>query len=91
VSLADARQKPKRCWRAAKNPIEARNAAEAASKPQRALTIDEAVERYIAAHEAAWRNPKHRQQWRNTLTLARSLVSCDCCAAHLGYFGADLA
>jgi hypothetical protein len=23
---------------------------------------------YIAAHEAGWRNPKHRQQWRNTLT-----------------------
>jgi integrase len=22
---------------------------------------------YIAAHEGSWRNPKHRQQWRNTL------------------------
>jgi integrase len=25
------------------------------------------AERYVQAHEAAWRNPKHRQQWRNTL------------------------
>jgi integrase len=30
-------------------------------------TFAEAAERYIAGHEAGWRNPKHRQQWRNTL------------------------
>ena len=22
---------------------------------------------FLASHEAGWRNPKHRQQWRNTL------------------------
>jgi integrase len=27
-----------------------------------------AVDEYLAAHEAGWKNPKHRQQWRNTLT-----------------------
>jgi integrase len=25
------------------------------------------AETYIQAHEAGWKNPKHRQQWRNTL------------------------
>jgi integrase len=33
----------------------------------RAITFRQCAEAYIAAHEAGWRNPKHRQQWRNTL------------------------
>ena len=33
----------------------------------RATTFKECAEAYIAAHEASWRNPKHRQQWRSTL------------------------
>lgn len=32
-----------------------------------AATFKFAAERYIAAHEASWRNGKHRQQWENTL------------------------
>jgi hypothetical protein len=32
------------------------------------VTFAEAGERFITSHEAGWRNPKHRQQWRNTLT-----------------------
>lgn len=33
------------------------------------------AEVYIATHEEAWRNPKHRQQWRNTInTHARALL-----------------
>ena len=31
------------------------------------MTFKGAAEAYIAANEAGWRNPKHRQQWRNTL------------------------
>lgn len=31
------------------------------------VTFAEAAERYIAAHQSSWRNPKHRQQWANTL------------------------
>jgi hypothetical protein len=31
------------------------------------MTFDQCAEAYIRAHEASWRNPKHRQQWRNTL------------------------
>src|SRR5215831_6621472 len=33
----------------------------------KATTFRECAESYIAAHEAGWRNPKHRQQWRSTL------------------------
>ena len=33
----------------------------------RGVTFEAAARRYIAAFEASWRNPKHRQQWSNTL------------------------
>lgn len=32
-----------------------------------AATFEVAAERYIASHQASWRNAKHRQQWSNTL------------------------
>jgi len=32
-----------------------------------ALTFRECAESYIKAHAASWKNPKHRQQWGNTL------------------------
>jgi hypothetical protein len=35
-----------------------------------AMTFGQGADMYIAAHEASWRNSKHRQQWHNTL--------CDC-------------
>jgi integrase len=31
------------------------------------VTFKDAADAYIAANEDGWRNPKHRQQWRNTL------------------------
>jgi integrase len=31
------------------------------------MTFDECREAYIRAHAAGWRNPKHHQQWENTL------------------------
>ncbi|MGH7056810.1 MAG: tyrosine-type recombinase/integrase [Acetobacteraceae bacterium] len=31
------------------------------------MTFAAVAERYLAAHEGSWRNPKHRQQWHNTL------------------------
>ena len=33
----------------------------------RAITFDDCAAAYIKAHEAGWRNAKHRQQWANTL------------------------
>lgn len=51
------------------NPIlhrdqERQKRAEAAAK---AVTFSEAADRFLSAHEASWRNDKHRDQWRNTL------------------------
>ena len=34
----------------------------------RSITFDQCADAYIAAHEGSWKNSKHRQQWRNTLT-----------------------
>lgn len=39
-----------------------------------AITFDAAKDAYIEAHEPSWRNPKHRQQWRNTLDTYASPV-----------------
>jgi integrase len=33
----------------------------------RGMSFRECAERMITSHEAAWRNPKHRAQWRSTL------------------------
>lgn len=33
----------------------------------RALTFKQCAETYISIHQPSWKNPKHRQQWRNTL------------------------
>lgn len=76
VSLAEAREKAENLYRtvkAGKDPLaerEARLLAERAAKQQaaiRALTFGEVADQYVAAHEASWRNDKHKQQWRNTL------------------------
>jgi integrase len=50
---------------AGRDPLQVRRA----ERQQRAggVTFAEAAAAYIAAHEPSWRNPKHRQQWSNTL------------------------
>jgi integrase len=72
VSLAQARERA----REAKNtieqgidPVEQRKSAQAslAAAQRRGLTFSAAVDRYLAAKLDAFKNPKHRQQWRNTL------------------------
>ncbi|WP_429097416.1 tyrosine-type recombinase/integrase [Aminobacter sp. BE322] len=52
------------------DPIEARRAQRDALRADDAkrLTFKDAAERYIQAHQAGWRNAKHADQWRNTLT-----------------------
>jgi integrase len=52
-----------------KDPIAVRDAERAAAGAGQAgaMKFDECAAQYIEAHEAAWRNPKHRQQWANTL------------------------
>lgn len=55
---------------AGRDPIAAKAAQRvaAAVADARAMTFRQCAEAYIAAHEQDWRNPKHRQQWRNTLS-----------------------
>jgi integrase len=76
VSLAEARDKAAallRMVKAGTDPLKEREkrAAEAAAMLQaetvRALTFSAVAEAYIAAHEAGWRNAKHRGQWASTL------------------------
>ena len=72
VSLAEARTKAiaaRRLLLDGIDPLDERRALRAAAAAKAgSLTFQQTAERYIAAHEASWRNPKHRQQWTSTLT-----------------------
>lgn len=80
VSLGQARAKARDCRQqlldgvdplAAKEEARRQAMLEAAS----VVTFKEAADRFIQAHEAGWRNAKHRQQWRNTLeTYAHPVI-----------------
>lgn len=76
VSLADARDKAaalKLQVKSGTDPLLERDkkAAEAAAQAQAirvaSTTFKAVAERYIADNRDSWRNPKHRQQWENTL------------------------
>lgn len=76
ISLAVARDKAAALRlevKAGTDPLLERNrkAAEAAAQAQAfkiaSTTFKAVAERYIADNRAGWRNPKHRQQWENTL------------------------
>ncbi len=83
VGLAEARQlasDARRRLADGVDPIDARAVAEKAAKVAKASAQDNTfravAERYVAAHEKSWRNPKHRAQWRSTLdTYAYPVVS----------------
>jgi integrase len=71
VSLAEARERAaqaRHIIRDGGDPIEQRREQRSirATKAGGA-TFRAASEKYIAAHESAWRSPVHRAQWRNTL------------------------
>jgi hypothetical protein len=64
-SLAEARDKAlaaRRMIADGIDPIEARRASRAAIRAgaATAMTFRQCAERYIAAHQSGWRNPKHR-------------------------------
>jgi integrase len=73
VSLAAAREKAADARRLREqgviDPIKHRDTqtAAAAAVTAKTITFQKAAEKYIASHEVAWRNAKHRQQWTNTL------------------------
>src|SRR6266446_2148555 len=73
IPLAEARKRAAECRRMRVDgidPIEARSAHRGWKRLEaaKAMTFDACAAAYIAAHEASWRNAKHREQWRNTLT-----------------------
>jgi Arm DNA-binding domain len=72
VSLAEARTKAGECRKvllSGADPIEQHRAIRLKAKFDSAHTITfrECAERHIAAHEAGWKNAKHRAQWKSTL------------------------
>jgi integrase len=76
TSLAEAREKAAELRRRVKDgidPLQQREADAAAARAAeqkaaaRAKTFRDVADLFISAHEAGWRNPKHREQWRNTL------------------------
>ena len=71
VSLAEAREAAQECRllvRQGCDPIEDRRKKKADASG--AMTFRQVADRYLAGHEAGWRNDKHRRQWRATLSLA---------------------
>ena len=73
VTLADARRRAREMREQIDNgldPIGQRREARAAlmAATAKVMPFAKCVDGYLGAHEAEWSNPKHRQQWRNTLT-----------------------
>jgi integrase len=73
VTLADARRRARDMRERIDNgedPIGQRRESRAALRAAlvKAMTFDQCVDAYLNAHNESWSNPKHRQQWRNTLT-----------------------
>jgi len=71
-TLAEARDRAERCRKLLadkQDPIAVREAsrATAALEAAQALTFDDCAAKYISAHHKSWKNPKHREQWANTL------------------------
>jgi integrase len=81
VGLAEARdlaQSSRRDVRGGLDPIADKRASKTKAKVERAaLSFNSVLALYLAAHEGTWRNPKHRQQWRNTLDTYASPVFGD--------------
>jgi integrase len=72
IGLAQARELAGECrsvLAAGLDPIAARKEKRAALAVEaaKAMAFADCANAYINAHEAGWRNPKHRQQWKNTL------------------------
>src|SRR5271166_1665797 len=79
ISLAEARKRAAECRRMRHDgvdPIEARRTRRDQKKLEAAqsMTFNACAAAYIEAHEASWRNAKHREQWRNTLNSYASPI-----------------
>lgn len=97
MSLADARDQAAALRlkvKAGIDPLEerAQDAAQAFATAQAAkvagTTFKDVAATYIATNEGSWRNPKHRQQWRNTLAtyvypVIGDMPAADIATAHV--------
>lgn len=75
VTLVEARDAAAACRRLVRqgvDPIEHRRAERVIAAQPAGLTFREVSARYLAANEVAWRNEKHRYQWRTTLDTANA-------------------
>lgn len=71
-TLAEARERARECRQQrarGADPLGERRAAEAEEKLEavKVISFKECAEKYMAAHEAGWKNPKHAAQWHSTL------------------------
>lgn len=72
ITLEKAREAAmelRRLVKAGVDPIEQRKADQAAKRAERnnAVTFAYCAKQYIESHRHGWKNPKHAQQWTNTL------------------------
>lgn len=72
VTLAQAKERAREArdrLREGVDPIDARKQARSAllASQAKAVTFEQAAQRYIDTHGDKWRNPKHRAQWAATL------------------------
>ncbi|MCK1337332.1 integrase arm-type DNA-binding domain-containing protein [Bradyrhizobium sp. 38] len=72
ISLAEARdvaQQARKLLVAGRDPIEERSARRAAVRVEasRSVTFEVYAKQYVVTHRPGWKNPKHAQQWENTL------------------------
>lgn len=72
VTLEEARESAselRKKVRSGVDPLEEKRqiAAEARAESAKAVTFDWCAAEYIKSHRAGWSNPKHAQQWENTL------------------------
>jgi Arm DNA-binding domain len=72
ISLAEAREKARNARRAlleGHDPLalKRQNRARQRLEAAKGMSFKACAERMMASHQAAWKNPKHKQQWRNTL------------------------
>jgi integrase len=73
ISLAEARERAtaqRKLRLDGTDPIAARQAGRQRAKlsAAKSLSFKECAERYIASHQAGWKNPKHAAQWPATLS-----------------------
>lgn len=79
VTLAAAREAAvefRRRIRSGENPVEERKVTKATkvAEESKTVTFDWCAEKYISAHKPSWKNPKHAEQWVNTLATYASPI-----------------